>query len=378
MKKRFTEEQILDFLKQAEAGVPVKELCRRHGFSDASFYTWRAKFGGMTVADAKRLKDLELENNRLKKLLAEAHLDIESLKVVAGKRVSPTARREAVQEMQARTGISERRACQLIGLSRSVLRYQPRASVQNTELQAQLVELAQERRRFGYRRLHILLRRAGVQDNHKRIYRLYRAAGLMVKRRRRRHGVAVERERLSLPSAPNQVWSDEMARFRGYPKAIRTDQRPEFTAAMAFAVERERLSLPSAPNQVWSDEMARFRGYPKAIRTDQRPEFTGKALDQWAYQRDIKLKLIQPGKPTQNAFIESFNGKLRDECLNEHWFCSLAEARIRIAAWRRDYNEHRPHSAIGNLALAEFAASWRTRQQQLKQEKLISTPGPTD
>ncbi|GLF18919.1 hypothetical protein VNPA131289_56100 [Pseudomonas aeruginosa] len=109
--------------------------------------------------------------------------------------------------MQARTGISERRACQLIGLFRSVLRYQPRASVQNTELQAQLVELAQERRRFGYRRLHILLRRAGVQVNHKRIYRLYRAAGLMVKRRRRRHGVAVERERLSLPSAPNQVWS---------------------------------------------------------------------------------------------------------------------------------------------------------------------------
>ena len=108
--------------------------------------------------------------------------------------------------MQARTGISERRACQLIGLSRSVLRYQPRASVQN-ELQAQLVELAQERRRFGYRRLHILLRRAGVQVNHKRIYRLYRAAGLMVKRRRRRHGIAVERERLSLPSAPNQVWS---------------------------------------------------------------------------------------------------------------------------------------------------------------------------
>ncbi|MEV1653851.1 transposase, partial [Pseudomonas aeruginosa] len=90
------------------------------------------------------------------------------------------------------------------------------------------------------------------------------------------------------------------------------------------------------------------------------------------------LKLIQPGKPTQNAFIESFNGKFRDECLNEHWFCSLAEARIRIAAWRRDYNEHRPHSAIGNLTPAEFAASWRTRQQQLKQEKLISTLGPTN
>ncbi|WP_139804406.1 IS3 family transposase [Pseudomonas aeruginosa] len=379
MKKRFTEEQILDFLKQAEAGVSVKERCRRHGFSDASFYTWRAKFSGMTVPDAKRLKDLELENSRLKKLLAEAHLDIEALKVVApGKRVSPTARREAVQEMQAQTGISQCRACQLIGLSRSVLHYQPRASEQNTRLQTQLVELAQERRRFGYRRLHILLRRAGVQVNHKRIYRLYRSAGLMVKRRRRRHGVAIERERLSLPSAPNQVWSMDFV-F----DALSTGRRIKcLTAVDDFTKEAVGILVDHGISGFRVtralDEMARFRGYPAAIRTDQGPEFTGKALDQWAYQRDIKLKLTQPGKPTQNAFIESFNGKFRDECLNENWFCSLAEARIRIAAWRRDYNEHRPHSAIGNLTPAKFAAKWRASQQQSRHEKLISTPGRTN
>lgn len=272
--------------------------------------------------------------------------------------------------MQARTGISERRACQLIGLSRSVLRYQPRASVQN-ELQAQLVELAQERRRFGYRRLHILLRRAGVQVNHKRIYRLYRAAGLMVKRRRRRHGVAVERERLSLPSAPNQVWSMDFV-F----DALSTGRRikcltvvDDFTKESVGILVEHGISGFRVTRAL--DEMARFRGYPQAIRTDQGPEFTGKALDQWACQRDIKLKLIQPGQPTQSAFIESFNGKFRGECLNEH--SSLVEARIRIAAWR-DYNEHRPHSAIGNLSPAELAAKWRTNQQQLKQEKLISTP----
>lgn len=211
--------------------------------------------------------------------------------------------------MQARTGISERRACQLIGLSRSVLRYQPQASVQNTELQAQLVELAQERRRFGYRRLHILLRRAGVQVNHKRIYRLYRAAGLMVKRRRRRHGVAVERERLSLPSAPNQVWSMDFV-F----DALSTGRRIKcLTVVDDFTKESVGILLEHGISGFRVtralDEMARFRGYPKAIRTDQGPEFTGKALDQWAYQRDIKLKLIQPGKPMQNAFIESFNGK---------------------------------------------------------------------
>ncbi|GHD56117.1 hypothetical protein GCM10007350_02600 [Jeongeupia chitinilytica] len=117
------------------------------------------------------------------------------------------------------------------------------------------------------------------------------------------------------------------------------------------------------------DEMARFRGYPAAIRADQGPEFTGKVLDQRAYQRGIRLKLIQPGKPTQNAFIESFNGKFRDECLNEHWFCSLMEARIRIAAWRRDCNECRPHSSIGNQTPAEFAAGWRAGQPRMKQEK---------
>ncbi len=196
--------------------------------------------------------------------------------------------------MQARTGISERRACQLIGLSRSVLRYQPRASVQNTELQAQLVELAQERRRFGYRRLHILLRRAGVQVNHKRIYRLYRAAGLMVKRRRRRHGVAVERERLSLPSAPNQVWSMDFV-F----DALSTGRRikcltvvDDFTKESVGILVEHGISGFRVTRAL--DEMVRFRGYPKAIRTDQGPEFTGKALDQWAYQRDIKLSLVSP------------------------------------------------------------------------------------
>ena len=199
--------------------------------------------------------------------------------------------------MQARTGISERRACQLIGLSRSVLRYQPRTSEQNTGLQAQLVELAQERRRFGYRRLHILLRRAGVQVNHKRIYRLYRASCLMVKRRRRRHGVALERERLSLPNAPNQVWSMDFV-F----DALSTGRRikcltvvDDFTKEAVGILVEHGISGVRVTRAL--DEMARFRGYPEAIRTDQGPEFTGKALNQWAYQRNIKLKLIKPGTP---------------------------------------------------------------------------------
>lgn len=164
--------------------------------------------------------------------------------------------------MQARTGISERRVCQLIGLSRSVLRYLPRPCEQSTELQAQLVELAQERRYFGYRRLHILRRRAGVLVNHKRIHRLYRAAGLMVKRQRRRHVVVIERERLSLPSAPNQFWSMDFV-F----DALSTGRRVKcLTVVDDFTKEAVGILVEHGISGVRVsgalDEMARFRGNP--------------------------------------------------------------------------------------------------------------------
>ena len=122
-------------------------------------------------------------------------------------------------------------------------------------------------------------------------------------------------------------------------------------------------SIPGAYVVRALERAVRFRGAPKAIRTDQGPEFTGRALDQWAYERGIELRLIEAGKPTQNAFVESFNGKFRDECLNEHWFGSLAEARAIVAAWRVDYNERRPHSALGYRTPAEYAAEWRARQR---------------
>ena len=261
--------------------------------------------------------------------------------------------------MREMTEISERRACLLVGLSRTVLHYQSKAQPENEQLQVRLVELAGERRRFGYRRLHSLLRREGIDANHKRIFRLYQGAGLAVKRRRKRHGVAVEREQLALPSQPNQVWSmdfvsDALANGRRIKVLTIVD---DFTKEAVDLVADHGISGQYVVRVL--QRAAQFRGLPAAIRTDQGPEFTGKALDQWAYQNGVQLKLIEPGKPTQNAYIESFNGRFRDECLNDHWFTSLAEARIRIAAWRRDYNEHRPHSALNYQTPAEFAASYR-------------------
>lgn len=361
MKKRFSDEQIIGFLKEAEAGVSVKELCRRHGFSDASFYTWRSKFGGMDVSDAKRLKAMEQENARLKKLLAKTMLDKEALEAALRKRVlTPQARRDAVTEMRAVTAISERRACRLVGLSRSTLRYEPRSTSANVQLQTQIIDLAQERRRFGYRRIHALLRREGVEVNHKRVYRLYREANLAVKRRKRRKGVAVPREPLLLPSARNEVWSmdfvmDTLANGRRLKMLTIVDDctKEAIDLAVDFGMSGHYVTRVL-------DQAARFRGYPTAIRTDQGPELTGRALDEWAYRHGVQLKLIQPGKPTQNAYIESFNGKFRDECLNEHWFQSLAHARTIIQSWRKDYNEERPHSMLGYRTPAEVAEQLRT------------------
>jgi putative transposase len=262
--------------------------------------------------------------------------------------------------MRESTTISERRACLLVGLSRTVLHYESNVQPENEQWLARLVELAGERRRFGYRRLHALVRREGVRANHKRIYRLYSDAGLSVRRRKRRHGVAVERQALELPSSPNQVWSmdfvsDALANGRRIKVLTIVDDfsKEAIDLAVDFGISGHYVTRVL-------DQAARFRGYPKAIRTDQGPEFTGKALDQWAYQHGVQLKLIQAGKPTQNAFIESFNGRFRDECLNDHWFTSLPQVRILIAAWRRDYNQHRPHSSLDYLTPAEFAAKHRS------------------
>ncbi|KFN51025.1 hypothetical protein P873_04575 [Arenimonas composti TR7-09 = DSM 18010] len=254
-------------------------------------------------------------------------------------------------------GISERRICDLLGLSRSVLHYEPRKT--DDGVQVRLIELAGERRRFGYRRLHVLLEREGMLVNHKRVHRLYRAAGLAVRRRRKRERVAVERRPLIVPSGPNHTWSMDFvfdALADGKPIKCLTVVDDCTKEAVEIAVGR-RINGQGVADIL--DAVCRFRGYPAAIRTDQGPEFTGRALDQWASANGVKLLLIEAGKPTQNAYVESFNGKFRDECLNETWLTSIDHAKAAISAWRRDYNEARPHSAIGNRTPAEFSAALR-------------------
>jgi len=270
--------------------------------------------------------------------------------------VGPIARREAVGRLRAQ-GTSLRRACRVVGLSTSTWRYDRQPDPINTQLLARLTVHASERPRFGYRRLHTLVDREGLHVNHKRIYGVYREAKLQVRRRRRKRLTRGQRTPLALPSRRTERWSmdfmvDTLADGRGFRTLNVVD---DFTKE-CVAIEVDR-SLPGLRVARVLDRLAETVGLPEILVMDNGPEFSGRALDTWAYARGVQLRFIRPGKPTDNAFVESFNGKFRDECLNEHWFASVAEARALIEAWRIDYNTVRPHSALGGATPEQFANS---------------------
>lgn len=259
--------------------------------------------------------------------------------------------------------ISERRACRLAGLSRDAFRHPPVTTAATTALSGRLIELAQARRRFGYRRLHDLLRLEFPRVNHKRIYRLYREANLAVRKRRKAKYPSALRQPLQAAHAPNEVWSmDFVSDALANARRIRC-----LTVADDFTHECVDIAVDHGISGKYVtrvlDQAACFRGYPKAVRTDNGPEFTSRAFIAWTQQHGIRHLLIQPGKPMQNGYVESFNGKFRDECLNEHWFTSLPQSRDIIANWRRDYNEVRPHSSCGRIPPAKFAANHRQQQE---------------
>jgi putative transposase len=242
-----------------------------------------------------------------------------------------------------------------VGISRSSARYRRRRSG-DEELRERLRQLAGERRRFCYRRLHVMLRREGEQVNHKRVYRLYREEGLTVRKRSRKRVSRSERSLALAPTAPNQCWSlDFVSDWLALGRKVRMLTIVDAYTRESLAIEVD-TSLPGVRVARVLDRVIAVRGAkPDEIRLDNGPELTSRALDQWAYERGVQLRFIEPGKPVQNAYIESFNGRLRDECLNEHWFLTLAHAREIIEEWRTDYNQRRPHSALGNLTPLEFA-----------------------
>jgi putative transposase len=268
--------------------------------------------------------------------------------------VTPAQRRAVVTVAMTAAHLSERRAGRFMGFARSTQRYQPERAP-DLALRARLRELAERRRRWGYRQLWRLLRREGLLVNRKRVQRLYQEEGLQVRRRRRKRRAVVPRHPLPIPTHRNERWSMDFVRDTlGDGRAFRaltivddcSRECPAIVVDVALPAERVIATL---------EHLAATRGLPRGIVCANGPEFASAALDDWAHYRGIRLDFIDPGKPTQNAFIESFNGTFREECLNEHWFLNLNDARQVIENWRLDYQRERPHSSLGGRTPEEFA-----------------------
>lgn len=263
-------------------------------------------------------------------------------------------RRTVVAEVSGAAEGSERRSCRWLGFHRSAVRYVVLRREGELHLRQRLRELAEEHPRWGSPMLTWRLRTEGITDNHKRIRRLYRAEGLAVRRQRKKK-VAVARIPLPRATNPNEEWAMDFVRdtlsdgrsFRAFTIVDTcTRECPAIEVDVGLGADRvvevlERLRVT--------------RGLPERITLDNGPEFQSRALDAWAHKRGVKLNFIRPGKPVENAFIESFNGRLRDECLNQHWFLSLSDARRTIESWRESYNTARPHRGLGRLTPSKYA-----------------------
>lgn len=296
--------------------------------------------------------------------------------------MTPGARREAVRLAGETYGLSERRACRLVDVSRATVRYRSRRPP-DTALRERLIALAAERRRWGYRRLLVLVRREGMRVNHKRGYRVYRAAGLAVRRRPKRlRATARGLQPVVAPTARNDWWAMDFLRDELLTRrAFRVFTLEDLFSREALALRPDH-SLPALTVIRLLETVAVGRGYPRYLRVDNGPEFISRVLDGWAYQHAVQLVFIDPGKPVQNAHVESFNGKVRDEFLNEHWFASIAEAQVLAEAYRIDFNTVRPHSSLGYLTPEEFvqrttATAPATPAPRPSMEETLTTGGVT-
>ena len=354
---RFTEEQIIAVLREHDAGAKTADLARKHGISEATLYNWKAKIrrhgrvGRQASAVAGR---------------GEPQAEEAAGGVDAGpggaegasdkKMVGPAAKREAVAHLRSALQMSERRACILVAADRKMIRYRSRRPP-DVELRTRLRDLANQRRRFGYRRLFILLREQGEPSGINRIYRLYREEGLIVRKRKARRKAIGTRAPILVEAKVNARWSldfvhDQLAQGRRFRILnIVDDVTRECLAAIPDTsisgkrVARELTTIISA------------RGKPQMIVSDNGTEFTSNAMLGWAKDHGVDWHYIAPGRPMQNGYIESFNGRMRDELLNESLFVDLDQARQLIGAWVADYNTARPHSSLGYKTPAAYAGT---------------------
>ncbi|WP_370609737.1 IS3 family transposase [Citrobacter portucalensis] len=353
-KARFTEHQIIAVIKSVEAGRTVKDVCREAGISEATYYNWKSRYGGMEASDIKKIKDLEDENRRLKQMFADLSLENRALKdVIEKKPLKPAFKRELVTHLIMTSGLSIRQACRSLNLSRTVYHYRPDTTRDEPVIVA-LQAMAERYPRYGFPKLFQVLRRQGYPWNHKRIHRIYCLLKLNFRRKGKQRLPVRNPSPLATPEALNQSWSvDFMHDALVCGRRFRTFNVVDDFNREALSIEID-LNLPALRVVRVLDRIAANRGYPVMLRMDNGPEFISLVLAEWAEQHAVKLEFIQPGKPTQNAFIERFNRTYRTEILDFYLFRTLNEVREITERWVSEYNCERPHQSLNNMTPEEY------------------------
>ncbi|ENG8419669.1 IS3 family transposase [Klebsiella pneumoniae] len=353
-KARFTENQIIAVIKSVEAGRTVKDVCREAGISEATYYNWKSRYGGMEASDIKKIKDLEDENRRLKQMFADLSLENRALKdVIEKKPLKPAFKRELVTHLITTFGLSIRQACRSLNLSRTVYHYRPDTTRDEPVIVA-LQAVAERYPRYGFPKLFQVLRRQGYPWNHKRIHRIYCLLKLNFRRKGKQRLPVRNPSPLATPEALNQSWSvDFMHDALVCGRRFRTFNAVDDFNREALSIEID-LNLPALRVVRVLDRIAANRGYPVMLRMDNGPEFISLALAELAEQHAVKLEFIQPGKPTQNAFIERFNRTYRTEILDFYLFRTLNEVREITERWVSEYNGERPHESLNNMTPEEY------------------------
>ncbi|MCG8466781.1 MAG: IS3 family transposase [Gemmatimonadetes bacterium] len=370
-RKRHSAEQIIGHLRDAEVmeaeGKTIAQIVKKLGVSEQTYHRWRREYGSSSVDQVRKLKQLEHENAELKKLLADQLLENKVLKDVAGgKLLSPPRRRRAVAMAVERHGVSERRACSMLGQPRSTQRYAPRCDAGDRAVVTRLHVLARKHPRYGTPRITRLLRDEGFQINHKRVERLWHREGLQVpqkQRKRRRLGTSRNGCSLFRPQYPNHVWSYDFV----------SDQTEDGRRLKIFAVldefSRRCLALRVGRRFASEDVIDTMRtlferhGPPTHVRSDNGPEMIATELRKWLVRRGTGTLFIEPGSPWENGYTESFNSRLRDELLNQELFTSMLEAKVLLDQYRDQHNTERPHSSLGYETPVVFYEDHRRRME---------------
>ncbi|AWH89412.1 IS3 family transposase [Limnobaculum parvum] len=351
MKKiRFTETQIVNILKLADSGIKVDDICRQNSISSATYYNWKSKYGGMEAADIKRIKELEEENTKLKKMFADVSLENHAMKELFGKKGLVMTEKKSCAKILVTSGLSVIKACKMTALTRSVyyrqcIDWKEKDSLVITAIQSVLAKSPQA----GFWKCYFRLRFQGYHFNHKRVYRVYCRLGLNLRRRVKKILPKREKQPLSVAKMANAQWALDFMHDALYcGKRFRTLNILDEGTRECLAIEID-TSLPAERVIRVLERLKEERGLPKQIRVDNGPELISINLLNYCEENNVKLVHIQPGKPTQNGFIERFNGSFRREFLNAYLFDSLSQVREMAWFWQQDYNDERTHESLGNM-----------------------------